>query len=107
MSRKPRQVIIGAIIAGAIGGAVAGSIASEVSEEDVNKVIQEDSEVMSRTIQDNLVELQSHEEDIKQLNASLNEVTKEFTKQFLKIQSEEFEIVLLRSFNAIKTVETH
>ena len=104
LSRKPRQVIIGAIIAGAIGGAVAGSIASEVSEEDVNKVIQQDSEVMSRTIQDNLVELQSHEEDIKQLNASLNEVTEEFTKQFLKIQSEEFEIVLLRSFNAIKTV---
>ena len=30
LSRKPRQVIIGAIIAGAIGGAVAGSIASEV-----------------------------------------------------------------------------
>ena len=101
--KQKRQVVI-PILVGILGGAIAGSIAAEVSEEDVTKVIQEKQDMMSTTIQNNLVSLKTHEEEIRLLNKSIDEVTSEFTEAFLRIESNNFETILLSSSEVVKTV---
>ena len=77
--RKKRQIIVAA--ASALG-AIAGSIISEFSQDSVTSVIEQKEDVLSETVQDNLVRLNQDARDIKNLKKALKLISED-TKKFV------------------------
>ena len=93
--RRTRQLI--AIGAGIAAGVVTGYIASEFSADTVDKVVQESQEVISKTVEDNLIQIHNQDKDIKQLNRTMAALINEFEAEFNQERRNEFETSILRA----------
>ena len=93
--RRKRQLI--AIGVGIAAGVVTGVIASEFSADTVDKVVQESQDVISKTVEENIIRIHNQEKDIKQLNNTIAVLINEFEEDFNRERRNEFETSILRA----------
>ena len=93
--RRKRQLI--ALGVGIAVGAVTGYIASEFSADTVDKVVQESQDVISKTVEENIIQIHNQDKDIKQLNAAMVALINEFEADFNQERRNEFETSVLRA----------
>jgi hypothetical protein len=99
--RRKRQ-LIAALTIGL--GAAAGAIAGQFSEDTMEKIVSRNQEVLSKTIEDNLIRLHNNEADLRILNQTVSALSDELEKEFLGRERLEFENVILRTSFAASTV---
>ena len=68
--RSKRQVVT-AIALGIAAGVITGVIADEFSPDTVGKVVQESQDVISKTVEENIISIHNQAKDIKQLNYTI------------------------------------
>ena len=86
--RRKRQLI--AFGVGIAAGAVTGYIASEFSAATVDKVVQESQDVISKTVEENIIQIHNQDKDIKQLNVTMVALINEFEADFNQERRNEF-----------------
>ena len=93
--RGKRQII--ALGVGIAAGVVTGYIASEFSADTVDKVVQESQDVISKTVEENIIQIHNQDKDIKQLNITMAALINEFEAEFNQERRTEFETSVLRA----------
>ena len=75
---------------GIAAGAVTGYIASEFSAATVDKVVQESQDVISKTVEENIIQIHNQDKDVKQLNVTMVALINEFEADFNQERRNEF-----------------
>ena len=92
--RDKRQLI--SLAVGIAAGLVTGAIANEFSADTADKVVQDSQEVISKTVEENIIQIHDHDKDIRQLNITLVALINEFKEEFKETKRNQFETSILR-----------
>ena len=92
--REKRQVLLPLI---AIGATLAGVVAEGFTHSTVNHVIEGSQDVLSHTVEQDLIHIHDNQQDIKRLNQTIAILFEDFRQTFLQSKRTKYETAILRA----------
>ena len=92
--REKRQILLPLI---AIGATLAGVVAEGFTHSTVNHVIEGSQDVLSHTVEQDLIHIHDNEQDIKRLNQTIAILFEDFRQTFLQAKRTKYETAILRA----------
>ena len=102
-NERPKRFV--GVLAAVIAGAVAGGMTASFTEDTMTSVVENSQNVISQTVEDNLVRLAQDHQDIENLNQTVILLEKDFEASFVGRHRLDFEHALLRSTLIVSIME--
>ena len=93
-NRKKRQLILAGI---AVGAALAGVVAEGFTHSTINQVIEGSQDVLSHTVEQDLIHIHNNEDDIRRLNRTIAILVEDFGETFTQSKRTKYETAILRA----------
>ena len=92
--REKRQILLPLI---AVGAALTGVVAEGFTHSTINHVIEGSQNVLSHTVEQDLIHIHDNTEDIRRLNATISVLFEDFKQTFLQAKRTKYETAILRA----------
>ena len=96
-TRNKRQVVAASLLLGGAAGAITGIISDMFTEETVDQVITNSQKVISKTVEENIINIHNNRKDISVLNETIAVLQDEFAREFMNRDRLEYEESILRT----------